>query len=183
MSPSIKKYSKGFTLIELLVVIAIIALLSSAVISSLSKARSKSRDAQRVASMKAVQTALEMYFSDYSRYPTTSDAWRSECAAWGSHTPANVIPGLSPTYIGKVPSDPFMKKTTNQNCFIYRSNGVNYAFLDHNSNASGVSDIDFRSQPTFIDPVRDGGTSSCNVDGPGTGIWAWKISSQGYRCI
>jgi len=181
MKPS--NCSKGFTLIELLVVIAIIALLSSTVMSSLSKARSKSRDTQRIASMKAIQTALEMYFSDYSSYPTTSDAWRSECSAWGSYAPANVIPGLSPIYIGKVPSDPFMIKTTNQNCFIYRSNGTNYVFLVHNTNASGVADTNFSSQPFFIDPARDGGTNACNVDGPGTGIWAWKISSQGYRCI
>ena len=66
-----KKTSPGFTLIELLVVIAIIALLASIILASLNTARSKSRDARRVADLKEIQLALELYYNDNGKYPTS----------------------------------------------------------------------------------------------------------------
>lgn len=64
--------SKGFTLIELLVVIAIIGILSAVVLASLNSAREKSRDAKRVADLKQIQLALELYYDDNSSvYPGT----------------------------------------------------------------------------------------------------------------
>ena len=60
----------AFTLIELLVVIAIIGILATLAIVSLSTARSSSRDAKRLADLKQLQTALEVYYNDYGSYPT-----------------------------------------------------------------------------------------------------------------
>ena len=68
-----KKNKKGFTLIELLVVIAIIGLLSTLAIVALNSARQKSRDAKRVADVKQIQTALELYYNDSFLYPPTGD--------------------------------------------------------------------------------------------------------------
>jgi len=65
---------KGFTLIELLVVIAIIGLLSTLAVVALNSARQKSRDSKRVADIKQIQTALELYFADKSGYPYVSTA-------------------------------------------------------------------------------------------------------------
>jgi len=62
---------KGFTLVELLVVIAIIGLLSTLAVVALNSARQKSRDAKRVADIKQIQTALELYYGDNNGYPTT----------------------------------------------------------------------------------------------------------------
>jgi prepilin-type N-terminal cleavage/methylation domain-containing protein len=63
---------KGFTMIELLVVIAIIGLLSALGIVALSNARMKSRDSRRVGDVSRIQTALEMYYSDYGKYPSVA---------------------------------------------------------------------------------------------------------------
>ncbi|MDO8575796.1 MAG: prepilin-type N-terminal cleavage/methylation domain-containing protein [bacterium] len=64
-------YKRGFTLIELLVVIAIIGILSSVVLASLNSARKKGRDARRVADVKQIQLALELYYDANSNYPTS----------------------------------------------------------------------------------------------------------------
>ncbi|KKQ55003.1 MAG: Prepilin cleavage/methylation [Parcubacteria group bacterium GW2011_GWA2_38_13] len=54
------KNQKGFTLIELLVVIAIIGLLSTLAVISLSSARGKARDAQRLSDVKQISTLIEL---------------------------------------------------------------------------------------------------------------------------
>lgn len=81
--------NKGFTLIELLVVIAIIGILASIVLASLNTARRKSRDARRIADIKQIQLALELYFDAASEYPTAA---------------SNAL--MSPTYMPSVPTDP-----------------------------------------------------------------------------
>jgi type II secretion system protein G len=65
---------KGFTLIEFLVVIAIIGILSSVVVASLNTARLKARDAKRIADIKQIQLALEMYNDKNGSYPTALSA-------------------------------------------------------------------------------------------------------------
>lgn len=80
--------NSGFTLIELLVVIAIIGILASIVLASLNTARVKSRNARRIADLKQIQLALELYFDGNSSvYPAA-------------------LSSLAPTYIPVVPTDP-----------------------------------------------------------------------------
>ncbi len=64
-----KNNKQGFTLIELLVVIAIIGLLSTLSILALNTARARARDVKRVADVKQIQTALEMYYNEFGQYP------------------------------------------------------------------------------------------------------------------
>jgi len=76
------KKNKGFTLIELLVVIAIIAVLASIVLVSLNTARIKGRDTRRIADIKSLQVAMEMYFDKNGKYPSpaSDDATGAEGA-------------------------------------------------------------------------------------------------------
>ncbi len=82
--------TRGFTLIELLVVIAIIGVLSSVVLASLNTARKKGRDARRIADIKQLQLALELYYDSYGFYPVAM-------------TSAVLV---TPGYIASIPTDP-----------------------------------------------------------------------------
>ncbi|MBI5742669.1 MAG: type II secretion system protein [Candidatus Niyogibacteria bacterium] len=104
-----KNNKKGFTLIELLVVIAIIGILASVVLASLNSARKKSRDARRVADIKQIQLALEMYYDANSgKYPLGTQTGTGT-GSYGS---------LAPTYIPVIPVDPL---GTGSNIYSYQS--------------------------------------------------------------
>lgn len=66
------KKNKGFTLIELLVVIAIIGILAAIGLSALTSARKKARDSKRKSDLREVANALELYYSDNGRYPSSA---------------------------------------------------------------------------------------------------------------
>lgn len=123
--------SRGFTLIELLVVIAIIGVLSSVILVSLNTARAKARDAQRLSDMQEVRKALEMYFADNGGYPSTSSGWFGACSGFGSKGTSGAggwVPNLAPTYMPVLPVDP---KPNGGNCYLYRSDGVDYMLLTY----------------------------------------------------
>ena len=128
-----KKKAHGFTLIELLVVISIISLLSSIVLTSVNSARAKARDARRIADLKQIQTALELYYDSNNAYPSSGGNWRSHCPAYGGYTdssgPNAYIPNLAPTYIPTLPLDP--KSDSGGSCYLYNSNGTDYTVLAH----------------------------------------------------
>ena len=71
------KYSRAFTLVELLVVMAILAVLVSIALVSFRSSQMRGRDAQRKSDLKQVASSLELYYSDYGKYPDTL-TWGSE---------------------------------------------------------------------------------------------------------
>lgn len=100
MIKKFKNYSKGFTLIELLIVIAIIGILSSLLMANFIGVRQRARDAQRKADLRQIQSALELYRSDMSSYPSSLPSCGSQLDNGGS--PATV-------YMKNIPCDPLTK--------------------------------------------------------------------------
>lgn len=144
------KKESGFTLIELLVVIAIIGILSSVVLTSLSSARDKAKMARRVADARQVKTALESYaIANNGAYPSSSNGWNSQCTTWGGLSNANVIPGLTPTYMPTLPQDPDSSGVTNC-CYVYRSDGTDYKFIV----GYNCGNVTYSAYPTLTDPAR-----------------------------
>lgn len=91
---------EGFTLVELMVVISIIMILATIVTASFGKAQEKARDGRRQVDLSSLRNALELYYSENSRYiTTTGDAWANAGTALTGLT-APVV------YIQLIPSDP-----------------------------------------------------------------------------
>ncbi len=106
-----RQKQKGFTLIELLLVVSTIGLLSSIIFVSLSNARRNARDVKRLTDIRAIQTALSLYYQDNGRFPvsgyagqpiTPDDSWTNSnnVTSWN-----NLYTMLQP-YITRLPHDP-----------------------------------------------------------------------------
>ncbi len=97
---------KGFTLIELLIVIAIIGLLSTLAVVALGSARVKARDSKRLADLKQLQTALELYYTDQNAYPAGSAVSLGDATHTCLNSTGFAAAGCASPYMGQVPVDP-----------------------------------------------------------------------------
>lgn len=72
--------SSGFTIIELLVVVVFIGILLTLVASTYSGVQAKNRNNRRQTAIDTLQSQLETYYVQYSRYPTVANlndsTWR-----------------------------------------------------------------------------------------------------------
>ncbi len=104
---------RAFTLVELLVVIAILSVLVSVGLVSFRSSQARGRDAQRKSNLKQIANALELFYSDYGKYPNDtlglvqgcpydSLAGSGEACTWGSDdfTDSKTI------YFKTMPADP-----------------------------------------------------------------------------
>jgi len=119
-------------------VMVIIGVLAGFVLLNIQSSLGRARDAQRKNDLKQIQTALQLYHSDYGKYPAS---W------WVNSTSATSpwIPGLTANYIKTMPVDPknsgCISNTSNPrddsppNCFTYA-----YYSSTEFCNLSGVND-------------------------------------------
>ncbi len=135
-----KTNKKGFTLIELLVVIAIIGILASVVLASLNSARAKSRDARRIADLKQLQLAAELYAdANGQKYPTALSALTTGCSG-GSACIATV-----PTPPAGTGEAAYAYSPTPANCDNSTSDCTGYhlgGVLEETSNQALTGDVD-----------------------------------------
>ena len=108
MNKNLIKNNKGYTIMEILVVVAIMGLISSIAFVSLQNARAEARDVKRVADIKQVQNALELYYSKYGVYPNTEcNVLLPSIVACNSNFDAgDWISELTPEFIKELPNDP-----------------------------------------------------------------------------
>jgi prepilin-type N-terminal cleavage/methylation domain-containing protein len=149
----LKKNKKGFTLIELLVVIAIIAVLSTVILANLAKARSKARDAKRIAEFKQLQNALALYANNHNgTYPPDIQSFGFTVIspnAGGNPTCSNYVAGeldtylnaLVPTYIGQIPKEP-----TNR-CYYYMTDDTGSFYKIEGPD---IMENDFQANSPFV---------------------------------
>jgi len=108
-----KKGILGFTLVELLVVMSIIGVLATILSSGFRSAQVRGRDAQRKSDLKELSNSLELFYSDYGRYPSDSAGSIVACpyrlppdsgdvCSWGS---GEFYDGKT-TYFKEMPIDP-----------------------------------------------------------------------------
>lgn len=145
--------TRGFTLIELLVVIAIIGLLASTVLAALDSVRAKARDSRRIADMRQIQTALELYFNDNGVYPGTT-SWVRDCggeASWSTLFNAELAP-----YLPYAPNDPLFPNNPWPYCYYYKLGDYHQCTGSNHSYT-----ILFISESTIF------GTKKYNIQGEG----------------
>ncbi|MDO8620137.1 MAG: type II secretion system protein [bacterium] len=104
---SVRSGVRGFTLIELLVVISLIGLLSSIIYASLSKAREKSGDAKAVTDLNTLNTAVQLYYSDYGKWPPGSSAISYYSTLSGLGIPWSTLMTVLRPYLPKDVVPPF----------------------------------------------------------------------------
>jgi len=91
---------KGFTIVELLVVIVVIAILASISIVAYNGIQQRARDSARDSAVRALKLALEVYKSDFGKYPAAGANPNA------GYNVSGLTTSLVPTYISKVPNDP-----------------------------------------------------------------------------
>jgi type II secretion system protein G len=112
-----RQTNQGFTLIELLIVIAIIGLLATLAIVSLTTAQQKARDAKRIADVKQLQNAVELYYSENAAYPDSGDATNDTWAEFGT---------TLTSYLTNMPQDPTNSGTDE---YVYGTNDANSQYF------------------------------------------------------
>jgi prepilin-type N-terminal cleavage/methylation domain-containing protein len=151
------KKTKGFTLVELLIVITIISILAGVVMASLNTARSKSRDAKRIADISQLQLALALYLNATGHYPIGTGA---------SNVPGTVLQDelSSKNYIVEIPTDPFTDHATYKYSYKSDSPGNTYCLSAVLENSS-----------IYIDTVAADAYETCEGTNLGAGSHIYKV--------
>lgn len=185
---------KAFTLIEILLVVAIIGLLASVVLASLSQSKVKANTAKRLENAKQLENALEVYYVNNNRYPSTcspaantcavaSAHLLSTCSTWGTDIYTTWIPGLAPNFIATLPTDPDSDGVA-KCCYLYKSNGTDYklmiAYGAVGANACTPVVGSYGAYPRYIDPQRDTTPNDGKQNWNGvTTLYDWAVYSTG----
>lgn len=108
-SEFLKSRKNGFTLVELLFVIAIIALISMLTAVLIDVAREKARDTVRRDDLSQVNKAMQMYYSNNTKYPTAGTCGESDIIANDADKllcGGSRLKDANTEYFAQIPQDP-----------------------------------------------------------------------------
>lgn len=151
--------SGGFTLIELLIVMIILGILSLLIFGNYSTSIRKGRDTRRKNDLSQIQKALEMYYEDYSSYPTTITLGSKFCKT-------NPCGALDKVYMIKLPNDPQYSTSypvnTSTYTYLREPSGAYYYLLSCIENGNDMGNG--ISQAGYSNPFG-AGTITCGTCG------------------
>lgn len=96
---------RGFTLLEIMVVIVIIGILASLVVPNLMGNKEKADHQKAVSDIMALESALDMYKLDNSRYPSTEQGLQALVTKPSAQPEPRSYPQGG--YIRRLPQDPW----------------------------------------------------------------------------
>lgn len=100
----------GFTILEILIVIAVFGLLATFAALSLSSARARARDAQRVSDVSVLRNALSEYYLQHTTYPASTNVNLGQPGTktnvFGSTGFTDQGDPAGTTYLSRVPTGP-----------------------------------------------------------------------------
>jgi prepilin-type N-terminal cleavage/methylation domain-containing protein len=123
------KKPQGFTIVELLIVIVVIGILAAITIVAYNGIQVRARDTIRIHDIKSIQGVVEAYNAEHGSYPMPANGsgnWSGLCSSFGSLT--TYVTGVS-DYMPQQPVDPKYKLPSDNHCYLYRSDGINYIIL------------------------------------------------------
>jgi len=166
-----KLRKKAFTLVELLVVVAIIGILATLAVVALQQARQNARDSKRMADMKQLHTALELFANEYGRYPTEEE-WNQGFI--GSSTEGIIFMQTIPS--APTPADGGCTNSSNTYVYIPRDNGASYT-IDF-CTGKQVSDL-----PDGVKQMTPGGIIIVSDTSSEGGTVCSPACEYGYNCV
>jgi general secretion pathway protein G len=152
------KFKQGFTLIELLIVIAIIGILAALILTNLSGARQRARDARRKVDLDSIAKAVRLYYNDNQSFPSqgannTIGACSPAPCQWGSAFTSS--DGKGTLYMNFLPTDP-SSIAGGTIAYKYYSTGDSFAVVASLENASDPSIATSQSACTgFFTPAAN----------------------------
>ncbi len=172
---------QGFTLAEIIIVVAIMSIIAGIVLFNVSTASKKSRDGDRQADLRTLQSAVELYKQKNGRYPERcTNATPALAGGWSGQSGTNYacvagqqyIKNLAPEFIRALPTD---KKLLDANSgYVYTTNvdGTVYKIMARRTVEDDIVDY---NHPFKSCDATDSGTNNCQ-DGV-TGICDATIAS------